>query len=123
MDPHEKLELEIMDYVFSDRCKSHENAIAIWKRNPWELVSLYEAIAHPEMLEFPIAFPDHQYTLEIEKDMMNRDVDRALGNPYVIELAERAQPGEYELDDGELAIINRFGRITNPEDIWGEEEI
>lgn len=124
MNPNEELEQEMMEYIFGDECKDHHAALAVWNYNPWEAVSLYEAKLYPEMLELPIAFPDEQYTLDIEKDMMNRDIDRSLGFTPIIEKAERAQPGEYLLDDsGEMAIINKFGRITNPEDIWGEEEI
>lgn len=116
--PSESLEQELMDYVFSS-CEDHNKCLEVWMRNPWEAVSLYEMEVYPNYLELPIAMPAHTYTKEVEEELVIGDVDVAMGKKPVIMLTPRAEAGSYEVD-GEMIIINKFGRITNPEDMYDD---
>lgn len=114
--PSLELEIEIMDFVFSGQCKDHNDALAAWDNNPWEAVSMYESAVYPDNIILPLAVPDgvrhHQDQLA---------VDSHFGIEMNYETCERAEEGEYEVE-GNIIYINKFGRITNPEDLYDEDE-
>ena len=119
MEPSEELERELMEWVFSAKGTDHNKAVAVWKENPWKAVSLYEAARFPEMLELPLMQPK---TTPVEADakMLEKMVEEQLFGIVHIEEGPRVGEGEYEMDDGKVAIVNRFGRVTNPEDIYND---
>lgn len=115
--PSKDLEEEIMRFIFSNQCEDHNEALETWKKNPWEAVGLYELAHYPHTMDLPLVTPKGVQT----PDQTKADLDALLGlAPPKPVTHERAEGGEYELDDGVIAIVNKFGRVTNPEDIWDE---
>ena len=120
--PSPELEKEIMEYTFSKQCKDHNAALKVWKSNPWLAVSMYERAVFPEMQQFQLAVPDRIYTPEYEAIKLDEDIQKFLDGDHEIPLVSepRAEEGEYELEDGKIAVVNRFGRIINPEDLFDD---
>lgn len=116
--PDEKLEAEIMEYIFSPQCPDHNKALAQWRKNPWEAVSMYEYAIYPHLLELPLAMPGKVKSRD--EQMLKNDIDRFFGK-VVYETSPRAPEGEYEVD-GVMVRINKFGRVENPEDVWDDDQ-
>lgn len=116
--PSDELEKEIIDHIFN-RCDDHRGALKIWLEHPWKAVSFYEAAVYPELLSLPLVL--NKEVKISKKERIRKDVDEYFGF-YTIETEERAQKGEYDLGKGDMAIVNKFGRVINPEDIWRDED-
>lgn len=116
-NPSDKLEKEVMEFIFGGHCENHNRALKIWNQNPWEAVSLYETAHHPEMLDLPLVL--NSKVISTEEAQLDRDLAKFFEQVHV-ETNERAPEGEYDLGSGEIAYINRFGRVTNPEDLWDD---
>ena len=110
--PSKELELEIMEYIFSNRCPDHKEALEIWNNNPWIAVSMYEVAHYPENLGMPIAFPsDVDMPDWYREKLVNEEMYAMKGEPLYIAYP-RAQVEELVIGDLTL-YINKFGRITN----------
>ena len=116
--PSKELELEVMSYAFEGD-NNHRAAMKIWKSNPWLLVSMYEAVVYPKNYRLPLVHPGGVYD---EAKQLERDVESFMQLKFNYPEFERAPEGDYELDDGIIAIVNRFGRVTNPDEVYGKED-
>ena len=112
--PSPELEEEIIEFIFSKRCQDHHGALKIWTEDPWLAVSMYELENAPEQLEKHLVVSRGMNQLNEEEVL-----DLMMGT-YQPKSIPRVAPGEYEFD-GIVGIINKFGRLENPEDIYGEE--
>ena len=121
MKPSKELEQEIMEYVFSEPSLDHRACMKQWMKNPWEAVSLYEIAVYPEYLDLPLALPTGVKGLS-EEEELERAVEAFMKWEPVVETEPRAAAGEYELDNGKVVVINKFGRITNGADALDDEE-
>lgn len=110
MEPSKELEKEIMEFIFNHKGIDHNACYQVWKNNPWEAVALYEEAMFPEMLALPLATKN--------VGVMRAD---SWGAAYA-RTAPRASEGVFLSPDGRTIIVNRFGRVENEEDIYGEEE-
>ena len=108
------MELEVMDYVFSN--SDHRKAMKIWNKNPWLLVSMYEATVYPQNWQLPLVHPGGVYN---DQKQLERDVEEFLNFKIHYPEFERAPAGDYVLDDGTIARVNKFGRVTNPDEVYG----
>lgn len=118
--PDKDLEKEIMEWVFSAKGVDHNRALSVWKENPWKAVSMYEAARFPEMLDLPLVQPQDG-TVKDEVMSLERDIDAFFGKVHMEE-GPRASAGEYDFGAAKMAIVNRFGRVTNPEDIYDDRD-
>ena len=118
MKPNKELELEVMSYAFSSD-SNYRKVLRLWKTNPWLVVSMYEAVVYPNNLALPLVHPNGVYD---ETKQLAKDVDQALQMRIQYPEFERAPEGEYQLDEGVIALVNRFGRVTNPEEVYGDED-
>ena len=115
--PNKELELEVMGYAFEGD-NDHRKAMRIWNKNPWLLVSMYEAAVYPANYGLPLVHPGGVYD---ESKQLEKDVDAFLNSKVNYPEFERAPAGEYVLSDGIVAVVNKFGRVTNPEEVYGDD--
>lgn len=116
--PSPELEAEIMEYIFSNRCPDHKEALKIWNKNPWIAVSMYEVHQYPENLAYPIAFPaEVEVPAWYEKKLAHEEVYALEGNPLYVAFP-RCEATEVSID-GKVFEVNKFGRVL--QDLDDEE--
>lgn len=118
LKPSEELTQEVMEWIFSKKV-DHNACLKIWNENPWRAVSMYESVAHPEYLDLPLIMPGKVKTNDSEAS--DKEIDAFLEGRKYYEERPRATAGEYD-SDGVKLIVNKFGRLENPEDIYGPKE-
>lgn len=117
--PSEELKKEVLDYIYTQKGIDHRKCKAVWDENPWLAVSMYELAMYPAMLELPLATPSGFFN---EEDQLDHDIKAFMSGKPVYCEKPRGKEGEYDMGDGVIAKVNRFGRLENPEDVFGEEE-
>ena len=107
----EELEQEIMEYIFSNRCPDHHDALDIWNGNPWIAVSMYEVAHYPGNLALQLCFPAE---VEVPKwflqKLQNEEQLAMAGDPMYIAYP-RAKPTEIESNGEYLGFVDKFGRL------------
>ena len=108
--PSKELETEIMEFIFSNKCKDHHEALRLWHNNPWSVVSMYELEHYPGNLQWPVAFPEDVDIPEYFMDMLeNEDMYAMKGNPIIINYP-RAEAQILEVEGG-VGYIDKWGRV------------
>lgn len=115
LKPSDELTKEIMEYIFSAKV-NHRDCLKVWEENPWKAVSMYEALKYPDYLELPLIMPGQVKTND--SDASDKEIDAFLNGTTYYEERPRATEGVYD-SDGTKMIVNKFGRLENPEDIYG----
>ena len=115
LKPSDELTHEIMEWIFSKKV-DHRACLKIWEENPWRAVSMYEAYAYPDYLELPLIMPGQVKTNDSEAS--DKEIDAFLNGTVYYEERPRALEGVYD-SDGTKMVVNKFGRLENPEDIYG----
>ena len=114
LKPSEELTQEIMEWIFSAKV-DHRACLKVWEETPWIAVSMYEAQVYPQYMDLPLIMPGQVKTDDSRAN--SKEIDAFINGTVYYEERPRAPEGKYEVD-GADAIVNKFGRLENPEDIF-----
>lgn len=92
------LEKEMAEYIYGEDLKDFRSAHELFLEDPWLALTMYEEVATPDLLDYPVAW-----------------INKIGG--------ERASEGMYfDKETGKSMVVNRYGRIMNEFEYYGEKE-